>query len=97
MYDWKINNLTMETRAHKLKGEGELLGMVYIWQTKTKISTNKLCKIIKERCNDIEIWNIFSNISNKISLVFYCEMKQIWVKRVVLMIAQERRQQEQHN
>jgi hypothetical protein len=37
-----------------------------------------ICKIIKERCNDIERQNLFSEIKEKSSLIFYIEMKQEW-------------------
>jgi hypothetical protein len=33
---------------------------------------------VKGRCNDIEKHNLFSRLSEKISLVFYQEMKQEW-------------------
>jgi hypothetical protein len=33
---------------------------------------------VKGRCNDIEKQNLFSSLSEKISLVFYKEMKQEW-------------------
>jgi hypothetical protein len=34
--------------------------------------------IVTERCNDIERQNLFSKISEKISLVFYQEITQEW-------------------
>jgi hypothetical protein len=37
-----------------------------------------ICKIIKERYNDIERQNLFVNIKEKKSLIFYSEMKQEW-------------------
>jgi hypothetical protein len=40
----------------------ENIDLAYIWE---------ICKIIRERCNDIERKNIFSNTSEKISLVLY--------------------------
>jgi hypothetical protein len=36
------------------KGEVELLGLAYIWQSQTDIIANKAFKVIKDRCNDIE-------------------------------------------
>jgi hypothetical protein len=35
-------------------------------------------RIIRERCNDIERQNLSSIMSEKMSLVFYQEMKQKW-------------------
>jgi hypothetical protein len=39
-----------------------------------------ICKKIKERCNDIERQNLFSEIKEKSSLIFYSEMKQEWAR-----------------
>jgi hypothetical protein len=39
-----------------------------------------MCKIIRKRCNYIEMQDIFSDINVKISLLFYCEMKFEWGK-----------------
>jgi hypothetical protein len=41
---------------------------------------SRICKEIKERCNDIERQNLFSKIKEKSSLIFYSEMKQEWAK-----------------
>jgi hypothetical protein len=35
-------------------------------------------RVVKGRCYDIERQNLFSRLSEKISLVFYQEMKQEW-------------------
>jgi hypothetical protein len=40
----------------------------------TGINVN-ICNKIRERCNDIERQNIFSDVNAKISLSSYCEMK----------------------
>jgi hypothetical protein len=58
----------------ELKEELEKIGLAYIWQSQSEININ-MCKIIRERRNDIEIQNIFSNINEYISLVFCCEMR----------------------
>jgi hypothetical protein len=34
----------------------------------------------KEKCNDIERQNLFANIKEKRSLIFYSEMKQEWAR-----------------
>jgi hypothetical protein len=60
----------------------ETLGLAYIWLSQTDINANKACKIIKNRCNDIRVerQNVFSNIIERIYLVFYREMKRKWGK-----------------
>jgi hypothetical protein len=72
-YEWQISNLKVDGWAKKLKEELEKIGLVYsyIWQSQSEININA-CKIISERCNDIEMHNIFSDINVKISLIFYC-------------------------
>jgi hypothetical protein len=37
-----------------------------------------MCRVVKGRCDDIERQNLFSRLSEKISFVFYQEMKQEW-------------------
>jgi hypothetical protein len=73
-YEWQINNLNVDGWGKKLKDELETVGFAYICQSQSEINVN-ICKIIRERCNDIERQNIFSDINVKISLIFYCEMK----------------------
>jgi hypothetical protein len=51
-----------------------------MWQIQAESNANKIRKIIRERCNDRERNKLFSNIREKISLVFYCEMKRKWGK-----------------
>jgi hypothetical protein len=43
----------------------------YVWRSQAEINANKICKIIRKRCNDIERQNVFSNRSEKIPLVLY--------------------------
>jgi predicted transcriptional regulator len=74
-YELQINNLNAEGWARKLKHELEKLGLVYIWQSEAESNANKICKVIRERCDDTEKLNVFSNISEKIPLIIYCEMK----------------------
>jgi hypothetical protein len=50
-----------------------------IWQSQSEINVN-ICNIIRERCNDTERQNIFSDVNVKISVIFYCEMKYEWGK-----------------
>jgi hypothetical protein len=44
--------------AKNLKEELKKIGLAYIWQSQSEINVN-ICKIIGERCNDIEERNIF--------------------------------------
>jgi hypothetical protein len=53
----------------------EIIGLAHIWQSQTEINSNKIHKIIRERCNDLERQNAFLNIGKKISLIFYCDVK----------------------
>jgi hypothetical protein len=72
------------------------IGLAYIWQSQTKSNANKIYRIlvVRGRCNGIESQNAFSNVRENISLEFYCEMKNDWVKRVALTNAQKRREWE---
>jgi hypothetical protein len=74
-YEWQINNLRVAGWAKKLKEELEIIGSAYIWENRTEINANKTRKTIRERWNDIERQNVFSNTSEKISFIFYCKMK----------------------
>jgi hypothetical protein len=52
-YECQINNLKGNSWAKKLKEELENIGLAYIWQSKFEINVN-ICRLIRERCNDIE-------------------------------------------
>jgi hypothetical protein len=78
-YEWQINNLKVDGWAKKLKEELEKTGLACIWQGQSEINVN-ICNIIRERCNDVERQNIFSDVNVKISLIFYCGMKYVWGK-----------------
>jgi hypothetical protein len=39
-----------------------------------------ICKIIRERCNDVARQNIFSDVNVNVTSIFYCEMKHEWGK-----------------
>jgi hypothetical protein len=56
------------------------LKIAYICESHRDIYGNKIYKSTRERCNDIERQNVFSNTSEKISFIFYCEMKHKWGK-----------------
>jgi hypothetical protein len=51
-------------------------------RSQAESNANKTCKIlvVRGRCSGIERQNVFSSISEKISFVFYCEMKHEWGK-----------------
>jgi hypothetical protein len=59
-----------------MKEESESTGLAYIWHSQQEWDTSRLRRIIRERCNDIERQNLSSIMSEKMSLVFYQEMKQ---------------------
>jgi hypothetical protein len=58
--EWEVNNLKVEDWAKKLK-ELEIIGLAYILKSQAESNANKICKIITERCNDIEIQRIFEH------------------------------------
>jgi hypothetical protein len=50
-------------------------GLKYIWHYPKENSVGRICKQIKEKCNDIERRKLFANIREKTALIFYCGMK----------------------
>jgi hypothetical protein len=85
-----MNNLKVDGWAKKLKEELEKMGLAYIWLNQTEINVT-ICKIIGERCNDIQRQNMFADINAKNSLTFYSQ-NMSGVKRVTLINAQERKE-----
>jgi hypothetical protein len=61
-----------------MKDELESIGLAYIRHSQQEWDTSRLRKIIRESCNDIERQNLSLIMSEKMSLVFYQEMKQKW-------------------
>jgi hypothetical protein len=59
---WQLCNPKAEGWAKKLKGELERIELAYIWQSQAENNANKLCKILRERCNDIERQCIFEHM-----------------------------------
>jgi hypothetical protein len=51
----------------------------YIQHDPKENSVGRMCKF-KERCSDAERHNIFADITDKTSLIFYCDMKFVWVR-----------------
>jgi hypothetical protein len=70
--------MRFESWAKQMKEESESTGLAYIWYSQQEWDTSRLRRIIRERCNDIERQNLFLIMSEKMSLVFYKEMKQKW-------------------
>jgi hypothetical protein len=70
--------MRFESWAKKIKEELESIGLAYMWHSQHEWDTSRLRRIIRERCNDTERQNLSLIISEKISLVFYQEMKQKW-------------------
>jgi hypothetical protein len=77
-YEWQKGNTRFESWTKKMKEESESLGLAYIWHSQQEWGTSRLRRIIRGRCNDIERQNLFLNMSEKMLLVFYQEMKQKW-------------------
>jgi hypothetical protein len=78
-YEWQMNNLKVDGWAKKLKEELERMGLTYIWQNQTEINVT-VCKIIRERGNDIQRQNTYADINAKNSLTFYSQIKYQWGK-----------------
>jgi hypothetical protein len=53
----------------------------YIWQDPQEKRVRRICKTIKERCNDTERHNLLANTRDKRSLIFYFERKLEWGRR----------------
>jgi hypothetical protein len=77
-YEWQKGDMRFESWTKKMKEESESIGLAYIWHSQQEWGTSRLRRIIRERCNDIERQNLSSIMSEKVSLVFYQEMKQKW-------------------
>jgi hypothetical protein len=75
-YEWQVNNFQFDSWASKLNEQLSKIGLGYIWHDLSVNTVSGICKIIKERCNDIERQNLFAKIKEKSSLIFYSEMKQ---------------------
>jgi hypothetical protein len=59
----------------KLSEELNKIGLGYIWHDPKENSVSRTCKQIKERCNDTERQNLFANISEDMSFIFYSDMQ----------------------
>jgi hypothetical protein len=77
-YDWQKDNIKSDSWAKIVKEELEETGLASIWQSQYEYNNSAIYRVVKGRCNDIEKQNLFSRLSEKISLVFYNEMKQEW-------------------
>jgi hypothetical protein len=75
-YEWQKGNMRMERWAKKMKEEVGSIGLAYIWYSQQEWDTSRLTRRV--RCNDMERQNLFSILSEKMSLVFYQQMKQKW-------------------
>jgi hypothetical protein len=87
-YEWQIKNLRVDSWMKKLKEELESIGLAYIWQNQLEINGN-VCKIVKERCNDIEKQNMFAELNDKSSLSLYRQVKCEWGKEVYCKVYKE--------
>jgi hypothetical protein len=76
-YDWQKDNMKSDSWAKRVKEEREKTGLASVWQNQYEHNNNAIYRVVKGRCDDTE-QNLFSILSEKISLVFYQEMKQEW-------------------
>jgi hypothetical protein len=75
---WQLNNLKADRLGKEIKrGTGKDRLSMYLAKP---TGYGNICNKIRERCNDVERQNIFSEVNVKVSLSFYCEMKQEWGK-----------------
>jgi hypothetical protein len=72
-----VLNLELESWARKLSEQLSKIGLGCIWQDQ-RVEFVK--KKEEERCTDTERQNLFANIKEKRSLIFYSEMKQEWAR-----------------
>jgi hypothetical protein len=79
-HELQVNNLEFGSWAKKLSEQLSKIGQGKIWQDLWANAVSGKCKKIKERCNDMERQNLFANIKEKRSLIFYSEMKQEWAR-----------------
>jgi hypothetical protein len=77
-YERQKGNMRFESWAKMMKEELESMGLECIWHSQQEWDTSRLRRIIRERCNVIERQNLFSIMSEKISLAFYQEIQQKW-------------------
>jgi hypothetical protein len=64
-----------------VKEELEKIRLGSVWQNQYEYNNSVIYRVVKGRCDDIEKQNLFSRLSEKISLVFYQEMKQEWGRK----------------
>jgi hypothetical protein len=83
-YDWQKDNIKSDSWAKRVKEELEKIGLASIWQNQYEYNNSAMYRVVKGRCDDIERQNLFSRLSEKISLVFYQEMKQAPASRPAL-------------
>jgi hypothetical protein len=73
--------LKIKSLAKKLSEELNKMGLEYIWVDPKENSVSRICKQIKERCSDTKRQNLFANIREKRSLIFYYNMKLEWARK----------------
>jgi hypothetical protein len=64
------------------------IGLGYIWEDPKENSASRICKRIKERCNNIQRQNLFANTRENMALIFYCEMKLEWLGKKTQPVVQ---------
>jgi hypothetical protein len=53
---------------------------------------SRICKKKKETCSDVERQNLCTNMREKASLIFYCDMKFEWAREVYTVCCTEMRE-----
>jgi hypothetical protein len=77
-YGWQKDNIKSDSWAKRVKEELKKIGLASVWQNQYEHNNSAMYRVLKGRYNDIERQNLFSRLCEKISLVFYQEMKQEW-------------------
>jgi hypothetical protein len=81
-YEWQKGNMRCESWAKMRKDELECIESAHIWHSQQERSISRLNMIIRQRSNDTEMQNLFSMMSEKISLVFYRERNYVVQKSI---------------
>ena len=67
-----------------VKEELHNTGLAFVWRKQQECNCKELLRLVKERCNDIEIQNIFAKFQEKSSLTLYRELNFSWGKKLYI-------------
>jgi hypothetical protein len=62
-YEWQKSNLRVNSWAMDLKEEQHSTGLAFMWEKKQECNMREMIKIVKDRCNSVEIW--WQNLQRK--------------------------------